>query len=311
MEKTLCNYCHSKKFETFISNIKSHEFNERFTLVKCKECGLIYLNPRPVRKNIGKYYATKNYFSGTSDAYQEYSHIYDLIFQRLKKGKVFDIGAGTGLFLAELKKRGWKIDGLELSSTARKDAKKRFGVILKSGDFLNLKKVDKDFDLVVLNNVIEHLYKPRETVEKIAKIVKKDGYVLISCPNINSIGAVIFGRKWYAMDAPRHVYQFSPDSLKMILESSGFKVIKISHSFFRHNYMTLFESFRRTLSPRFSETKKTNKASIKIRENNKENKQAFIKKCGITVSKTLSAIIAVIEPLIRRGEIITLVAYKL
>lgn len=311
MEKNLfCNLCGSKKSKIFISSIKSPEFDERFTLVKCINCGLIFLNPRPTKKSINKYYSTENYFSVAADAKQAYSHLYNIVFSKVRKGLVFDIGAGSGLFLTEFRKRGWEIDGLEPSETARRIAQKKFKILLRKKDFLDINFKEEIFDLVLLNNVIEHLYAPVSTLKKASKTIKKGGHILISCPNIDSFGSLIFRKKWYAMDVPRHLYQFNPDTLGKALEISGFKIVEISHAFYKHNYMTLFESFRRTLSPRFSEMNEKEREKPRLESVTVVPKQSLVKKAGIICSKIFSSIIAFLEPIFKRGEIITVLAVK-
>ncbi|MBI3397222.1 class I SAM-dependent methyltransferase [Candidatus Woesebacteria bacterium] len=310
MEKIFCNLCGSTKYKIFLNNVKSPEFEEEFTLVKCTRCGLIYLNPRPTKNHIGKYYSTPNFFSDFSDARGKYAFLYDMIFREIKSGKVFDIGAGTGLFLTEFKKGGWEVDGLEPSVIARRIAKKKFGINLKKEDVLDINFKDEYFDLVVLNNVIEHLYRPTETLKKVSRIVKKGGFVLISCPNIKGMGPLLFRQKWYGMDTPRHLYQFCPESLETILNHSEVKIFKISHNFYRHNYSVLFESLRRTFSPRNSETRKSEKTLIKPNTGEKKSKQSLVTQVGIFACKVLSGGIALVEPLIGRGEIITVLVVK-
>ncbi len=312
MEKIFCDLCGWREYDTFLNNIKSPEFDEEFTLVKCTKCGLVYINPRPRESQIGKYYSGSNYFSDTSNARQKYSFLYDMVFKvaKVKKGKVFDIGAGTGLFLTEFKKRGWEVDGLEPANVGRRIAKTKFGISLKKDDLLDIDFKDKYFDLVVLNNVIEHLHKPVESLNKVSRIVKKGGCVLISCPNIDGIGSLLFRKKWYGMDVPRHLYQFNPETLGVLLNQSGFKIVKISQNFYRHNYAVLFESFRRSLSPRFSVTRKVEKPLIKSNVSGEKNKQSLVKQIGVDVCKVVSGLIAFIEPLIGRGEILTILAKK-
>lgn len=310
METIFCDFCKSKRYKIFLNNLKSPEFNERFTLVKCSKCDLVYLNPRPKRNEIAKYYLTTDYFSDSSKAIREYSFLYDMVFSRMEKGSVLDIGAGTGLFLTEFKRRAWEVNGVEPSPVARKIAKKKFGIDLKKDDVLDIDFKNKTFDLVVLNNVIEHLYKPKSTLKKAFGIIKDEGFVLISCPNISGIGPALFGQKWYGMDVPRHLYQFSPESLSKLLCSSGFKIVQISHSFYRHNYLVLFESFRRFLSPRFSNTNRSEKHSDQPVVVRGKSNQSLVKQVGVFASKVLSGLIAVVEPLIGRGEIITILAIK-
>jgi len=140
-----------------------------------------------------------------------------------------------------------------------------------------------------------------------AKLLKKEGTIMISCPNIESIGANLFKGKWYQIDAPRHLYQFNTLTIKRMLIESGFKIVKVDYSFYSDNFNVLFESFRRALSPRFNrkdgEVSEFNEPGVKIQ-------QSLAKKTGILIAKMLSSIIAAVELLIGRGEIVTILAIK-
>lgn len=307
MEFPSCDYCGSPKYTVFLNNIRNIEFDGKFRLVKCRKCGLIYLNPRPTKKEISKYYPTKNYWSENGDSEKSHGYLYKFLLKYVSKGKVLDVGAGTGVFLSGFKKRGWKIDGVELSLLAVSVARRKFKINLRKGDLLDLKLPENKFDLVTLNHVLEHVYEPRQTLMKVSKLLKKGGIVMISCPNIEAIGADLFKGKWYAIDAPRHLYQFSSLTIVRMLKESGFKIAKINCSFYWYNFYVIFESFRRAFSPRFNkkiaEVYKPSVSGVKIR-------QSMVKKAEILSAKLLSGIIALVGPVIGRGEIVTILAVK-
>ena len=307
METTSCNWCGSLKFTIFLNNITCVEQGDAFRLVKCKRCGLIYVNPRPTKKEIGKYYPA-TYWSENIDPEKSHGYIYKLILDGIKKGKVLDVGAGTGVLLSGFKRRGWEVQGVEMSPRAISFAKRVFKINLRKGDLLDIKLPENEFDLITLNHVLEHVYEPRQTLDKVAKLLKKGGTVMISCPNIDGLGAKLFRKKWYAIDVPRHLYQFNSSTIGRMLKGSGLKIRKVNYSFYSDNFYVLFESFRRALSPRFNggggETTLPGEPSSKP-------KQSLTKKVGILVAKALSGIIAGVEPVVERGEIITILAEKL
>lgn len=307
METTSCNWCGSDRYSVFLDNLASIEFNEEFRLVKCKKCGLIYLNQRPTKKEIGRYYPP-GYWPENCNAENTSTYLYKLVRSYISGGSVLDIGAGTGLLLNWFKKRGWKVDGVEISPVAGLVAKRKFKINLRIGDFLDVKLPENKFDLITLNHVLEHVYEPRQTINKVAKLVKKGGMVMISCPNIEGIGPYLFKNKWYAVDAPRHLYQFNYLTLSRMLERAGFKILKVDYSFYWDNFYALFESFRRAFSPRFDK-----KGGNIYESNNSGAKtvQSPVKKAGILVAKALSGIIAAVEPVAGRGEVITILAKKI
>ncbi len=262
----------------------------------------MYLNPRPTKKYIGQFYPTESYWNDKVDPIRAYGYLYNLIFKDRKKRKILDIGAGNGLFLTEFKKRGWKTVGVEFSDHAVRQAKK-FGLKLKRGDFLDYKFPSNSFDVVTLNNVLEHLFKPQETLEKISKVIKKDGILVITVPNIESIGFQFFKRDWYGVDAPRHLYQFSLDTLGNMLSDCGFEVTKVFHGYWQHNYPILFESFR----IRFSLTSKRKAEGV--------GKEGLVGRGRFSLDvfgvKVICWFVAKLEPLVKRSEVVVLAARKI
>lgn len=315
-DSLVCNNCRNVAYKILFDNVTSWEHPGMFRIVACKQCGLVYLNPRPSREEIGKYYPNESYWGHSTLREDEstewkrgrdkdYNLLYEEILGRKKKGAILDIGAGTGLFLTRFKELGWDVDGVELAANASALAQKTYDIKLKVGDFLDFNFPKNTFDVVTLNNALEHLYDPKKTLEGILRILKTDGIVIITVPNIESFGAKLFGKNWYALQPPRHLFHFSPTTLADMLKRSGFEVTKIDHSYFVHNYYTLFESFRLLFSPRFRQ-KSTGGLAVK------EYKKRF--SIALEIGKIIGRIFALslsyIGSTLRHGEIITAYAKK-
>ena len=84
---------------------------------------------------------------------------------------------------------------------------------------------------------LEHVYEPRQTLDKVAKLLKKGGTVMISCPNIDGLGAKLFRKKWYAIDVPRHLYQFNSSTIGRMLKGSGLKIGRLITLFTQTTFM--------------------------------------------------------------------------
>ncbi len=317
-ETVSCRNCDSNKTTVLFDQVTSWEHEGIFTIVSCVRCDLSFVNPRPVPSHIGKYYPPESYWGESmlventkedwmKERKESYGFLYNIIFSQKKKGKIFDIGAGKGLFLSRFKERGWETDGVELSKDASKFAKKAYGITIRTGDFLQLAIPKNTLSVVTLNNVLEHLYEPKETLAKIHTCLEKDGFVLITVPNIESIGAKLFQKNWYPLQPPRHLYHFSIDTLTDMLSRSGFEVKGIYHGYRIHNYFSLFESFRLQLSPRF----KKRTSGGKPRTTATYPSQKTVKKqLGKVIARLASLIISSVEPFIGRGEVITIYATK-
>ncbi len=304
-----CDNCSSRSSSIFLKNIASVEGDEVFNIERCNRCGLAYVNPRPLKKNISDYYPQKDYWDKNADPRRAYSYLLGILRPRTKTGKILDIGAGTGLFLSLFKKNGWITIGVEVSETAVKIARKNYAVVLKKGEFANNKFPKNYFDVVTLNNVLEHLYNPKETLTKIRGVLKNGGIVLISVPNLESVGFKLFKKNWYGLDIPRHLYHFTPSTLKKMVIGCGFEVVNIHHGYWYHNFAALFESFRRFSSPRIKMKKSTNYK--KINSDLKRNQiYQLIKNIIVIASKLIFCAITFFEPVFQRGEIFVLEAKR-
>lgn len=230
-----------------------------------------------------------------------YGNLYKEIIKQKKNGTILDVGCGSGLFLSYFKKKGWNVFGTEISKEISKFSSEMFGIKPLIGDLLNLKLSENYFDVITINNVLEHLSQPNETLLKIKSLLKDDGILEITVPNIESLGAKIFGNDWYHLDPGRHLFHFFPAKLEEMLKKTGFKIFKTSHSYFIHNYAGIFESLRTKYSPKYSSK------SARAANGEKETYQFELKKL---LAKTFAFLISAIEPILQRGEVITVYAKK-
>jgi len=316
-ERPDCDLCGSKEFVIMHDKLSYWEYEGVFRVVRCTQCDLVYLNPRPPVSEIGKYYESENYF-GRDIVHEQklddaqtreeiFSPAYDVIFKKKRKGKILDIGAGTGLFLSKFKEKGWDVDGIEITSDAVKYAKKFYNVKLRQGDFFDFPLPSEAYDVVTLNGALEHMHHPLETLKKSHEYLKKGGLILFSVPNVEGLGRHLFKKHWFPWQPPRHLYHFSPKTARMMLEKAGFESIAITHTYAVQNKYILFQSMRYGKSPKFA-LKKTgglkNQASV-------EEKSVSLKvKIGKYVWMYLVTILSKVEEYIGRGEVILVYAKK-
>jgi 2-polyprenyl-3-methyl-5-hydroxy-6-metoxy-1,4-benzoquinol methylase len=222
-----CDLCGSDEFSLLFNGSDYLSFSPLvFELKKCKKCGLVNLNPRP--ENITYFY--EDYRKGPSG-----NDIFDFLApNRIKKiekfknqGVILDIGCGQGGFLSAMKKNGWETYGVELNKEACNFARYTYGLEnINNNDLLSTDFPDNFFDVVTLWHVFEHLRKPQDTLKKIYKILKVDGLLIIESPNFNSLQSRVFKDRWFNLDLPRHLYQFSPAILKQYFNKTNFTIIK-------------------------------------------------------------------------------------
>ena len=140
-EYPICNNCKNKKFKILCDRVQNWEFPEIFRIVKCTNCGLIYVSPRPEKGNISKFYPEKTYWSSNtkSSSWKKRREnlygktLYKEISKRANKGKILDIGSGTGIFLSGFKERGWKVSGIDISKVAAEISDKKLGIRIRTG----------------------------------------------------------------------------------------------------------------------------------------------------------------------------------
>lgn len=140
-----------------------------------------------------------------------------------KLGKVLDIGTSTGVMLAIFKRKGWEVWGVEPSKSGDVAKKRGFKVLRTTFEKAKLPK--NYFDLVVMNHVLEHMDKPVEVLERVGKLLRRNGIVLVDVPNAGGLGARIMGKRWRYRLSKEHKHQFTKESLFKVFKKAGFEVI--------------------------------------------------------------------------------------
>jgi len=247
MNETLarCDLCQNDNFKILQEFTDPLDKDNKFNLVKCSKCGLIFVNPRPTQNDMGKYYDTGYFFSNTTDSYGLFSGNRAKRISRSipKSGNLLDIGSGKGLFLAEMKKKGWNVWGIDPTVEIRDYACKTYnlpGNQVLNAYLENAKLPEKYFDLVTMWHVFEHVHSPGNTLETINKLCKKGSILILEIPNVDSISR-IFGYNSQLIDIPKHLFYFTPSTIKKMLESHGWDVEKIRHGF---NIFSAFVDFK-------------------------------------------------------------------
>jgi len=141
-------------------------------------------------------------------------------------GRILDVGCGNGVHLWFLKKLGWETHGLDISPQACQIAQS-LGINVFCGELPQANFPFQYFDIIRMNHVLEHLHSPDMYLKEIRRILKVDGICLIRVPNIRSLKYLIFKRYWFGLDVPRHLYSFSPTTLKAFFDKSGFQMKEI------------------------------------------------------------------------------------
>ncbi len=244
-----CPICNSSELTNYMI-CKDHMLTkESFNITKCINCSFLFTNPRPKENHIYKYYKSDKYISHTNNSNNLTNTIYKLVRKITLSQKVrllnsissdkslLDFGCGTGEFLNACKNNGWKVNGLEPDDQAREMATG----LVKSKIIKNiqeLKSIDK-ISLITLWHTLEHIPGLNYTLEELKSKLLKKGKFIIAVPNYKSYDAQLYKNNWAAYDVPRHLYHFSPDTMKLLLKYHGLKVLKIVPMKFDAYYVSL------------------------------------------------------------------------
>lgn len=318
LEYPYCNFCGHSEYEVIWEKVTTWISDGYYRIICCKNCKLVYVSPRPKNIYITKYYPAETYWgidvinSESNDELKKrntyYGYLYRQILKRKKIGHILDLGAGMGLFLTKFKDLKWKIDGVELSKEACKYAQRAYGLNIVNGSFPEFKLPSENYDVITFNACLEHLYKPKEALVKAYHLLKKHGFVEITVPNFNSLGRLIFGKNWYALLPPTHLYHFTPKSIKAVLKEIGFKDVEIGYNYWAHNQYILFESIRLAFSPRFKGKGLKSYAGAKFSQ--KEKKFLIQLEIGKILAKLSSYTLSILGSIVRRSEVMTIYAKK-
>jgi len=242
-----CNVCGSDKRAYLGKRCAAREGKvggPETSVFKCKGCGLIYPDPLPVplkKKQQEIYGNREEYFNEGLSAYKK--NVYDRTLKNLSgfmktKGRLLDIGCGEGDFLEMAKARGWDCRGVDISEEFARHAISR-GLDVAAGNFEEMALSKDHFDAVVMYASLEHVIDPRKYLTQAGRIMKSNSVLYIKVPNEGSplfyIGDLynrLMSRRetthLSVFHSPFHLYGFNKKSLCSILDSLGFRILKLN-----------------------------------------------------------------------------------
>ena len=206
-----------------------HGRTKKYQLLRCSSCSLVWLKDPPSPAEMGEHYG-EAYDRAISTASKTSEHWFgrrDAVLHFKNSGALLDLGCGSGGFLSAIKGPSWQLYGVEMSDNAAAIARDRCGAQVFVGDVLDAPFQPNSFEAITCFNVFEHMYEPDAVLAQVAKWLKPGGVFYTMMPNIDSAATRIFGSYWYALELPRHLYHFSPATLKKLGENSGLTVVSI------------------------------------------------------------------------------------
>jgi len=207
-----------------------HGKSIEYQLVKCDNCDLVWLENPPAPSEMGEHYGVDydRAIAGAGDSSPDrWKARLDALAQFKTSGRILDLGCSSGSFLASLPRSNWQLSGIEMSTKVAEQAKARCNAQVFVGDILDAPFPAASFDAVTCFHVFEHIYKPIEVLQKVLYWLKPGGIFYFLVPNIDSAAAKVFKSYWYALELPRHLFHYSPASLRFLAKATGFEVLSL------------------------------------------------------------------------------------
>jgi len=258
-EAVECGICGAtglvRLFEARDRNFRTTE--QVFAICRCSACGVAQTLPRPSEAALAGFYPPSYYPTGGFGP--EYYRRRILPAQREKlnllrrfrtSGRLLDAGCGAGFFVRAASEAGYAAEGVEMSREAVEFGRRENGVRITQGDVLQAGYPPGTFDIVTLWQVLEHLPRPVETLRRVHALLSPGGVLITAVPNFASVQAQVFRSRWYHLEVPRHLYHFTPGTLRRLLESEHFRVAAESHTSGEHNWAGILGSIAPLAVPR-------------------------------------------------------------
>jgi SAM-dependent methyltransferase len=198
-----------------------------YQLVRCRQCALHYVNPRPRADLIYSGYAQGDdpmYVSQIQARERTFDASLDAIERAAGgKGRLLDVGTAAGAFVAAARRRGWNAEGCEPNQWLADWGASHYGIPIRNGDLLQLEYPEASFDVITLWDVIEHTTNPRLVLERCRTLMRPGGVLVVNYPDIGSWIARALGRRWPFLSSV-HLSYFDRRTMREMLVQTGYTV---------------------------------------------------------------------------------------
>jgi SAM-dependent methyltransferase len=198
-------------------------------IVRCRSCGHMQLESFPDDAALAASYggaAAEDYVREEAGQRATARAVLERVERHVARGALLDLGCWVGFLLAEARDRGWQVSGVEPSEFASAYARERLGLDVVTAELLGAQVPPGPFDAVVLGDVIEHLPRPGEALERIADLLPPGGVVCMMLPDAGSRVARVLGARWWSV-IPTHVQYFTRTSMVTLLARRGYETLEI------------------------------------------------------------------------------------
>ena len=193
-------------------------------LYRCRECGTVQQPSLPDGAELGDLYREMDdadYLAEEAGRRSTANWLLDLVEQRRPSGRMLEIGCGHGLLLDEARRRGWDVQGLELSSRSAAYCRDVLNLPVREEPLESLSDAeDGTWDAVLLIDVLEHLDDPRTALEHCQALLAPGGVLVVVTPDPSSAVARIAGSRWWGY-LPAHTCLLPRRTLRELMCAGG------------------------------------------------------------------------------------------
>jgi SAM-dependent methyltransferase len=233
-----CPLCGRAAWTLHHSQVRDLEYGAPGTWAwqQCSGCALVRIDPLPSAEILAQAYPPSYHaYQSPKSAITRWlaAHATRVLARRIAAlvapgGSILDLGCAHGALLGEIGRHGdFRLYGVEFDRGMAALARQR-GITVFDGSIEEAELPANSFDLVLMHHVLEHVVDPVGTLELVQRVLRPGGWLAGELPNIRSWDAALFGRLWGGGHAPRHLTHFTPATLGMALERTGFSAIRIA-----------------------------------------------------------------------------------
>ena len=203
-----------------------------FAFVRCRDCRVVYQNPRPVFDDLRRRYAA-DYFSYEINNERGFFGLMqmglrDIDFARVTESlpmprRFLDVGCATGMLIESMRGQGWDVQGVDVCRESAEYGATHRGVRIFAGTLEEAHFPEASFSAIHFSHLIEHLPDPRGFLIEVRRILVPGGCIIVTTPNVDGFQARLFGKEWRSAIAD-HVVLFSRTTLRRLLVETGFTV---------------------------------------------------------------------------------------
>jgi len=220
-----CPWCHSSS-----TTLRYHLVGGN--IYTCTFCGIGFVHPLPSKEALSEYYNDDYHFSLEKylpayrrRAYRKFNELCKRVEQKIKPGRLLEIGSSYGFFLDVARSRGWEIMGIELDAQACSFCQKVMDLKVYCGT-LEQFTTEKQFDMICMWHTLEHDSDCFITLRRVKDLLVENGLLVLTLPNVGSLASRFNGRHWEWAIPPAHIFYFNPGAIRQVLSDLGFREIE-------------------------------------------------------------------------------------